>query len=306
MSYIREGYILIHNSGQADQISSLQIGIIKYLDASQFASWNILGRSIGSLYITLFDESSPSENLEYKVLYPLLRIGVIETARRPETGKLVYCLGPHSIIEIEDNHAHAIEVIPAKNLCRKIDQSKMNNYGNNKASWKDSLTLLKVIPSLQTVITHWETSETEVYYIYEKFEKNHFKTARDTSLPNIYTNRDKIYSNKYIKIENGMLYLIPEIQDNIDGFNIAHCYLEIIKRHLHFTFNRNTKELICWTFHSMLPIIICRALILCDPLVLLDGRLYSNGNMTINNITDDHVKELIRIFGETAVEVKDD
>jgi hypothetical protein len=302
MSYIREGNILVHHSGQANQISSLRAGIIKYLEASQFASWNVLKRNIGGLYTTLFDESSPGENLEYKILYPLLRAGVIETARRPETGKLVYCLGPHSIIETEDNYA--IEVIPAKNLCRKIDRPQMNNYRNNKAGRKDSLTLLKAIPSLRTVITHWAASETEVYYIYERFEKNHFKTARDRSLPNIYTNRDKIYSNKYIRIENGMLHLIPEIQDNIDGFNIAHCYLEIIKRHLHFTFNRNNKELICRTFHSMLPIIICRALILCDPPVLLDGRIYGNGNMTINNITEDHVKELIRIFGETSVEVK--
>jgi hypothetical protein len=295
--------ILIYNDGkQADKIPSLQAGIVKYLNAVQFASWNVLKKNIDNLYAISFDESSPIENLEYKVLYPLLRSGIIETARRPETDKLVYCLGSEVIIEMENNQA--IEIIPIQNICRVIEHIQEKNPKKNKVKKEDSLLLLRSMPSLHAVITHWKNSTTEVYFIYERFESNHFKYAQDSSLPNIYTNQDKIYSNRYIRTENKSLYLIPEIEDNIDSLNIALCYLEIIKKHSHFAFNENDKELTCWTFHRMLPFVICRALILCDPMMLIDSRMYNNGTVIIRNITNDHIKELKRIFGDTAVETK--
>lgn len=262
------------NAIQADQIHSLQQGIIKYLNVSQFASWSILKKNINSLFVTRYgNEANIPGNLEYEVLYPLLRAGLIETARRPETDKLVYCCCRQAL-----NHAD-------KNI-------------------QASLTLLKRIPSLHTIITHWHKSETEVHYIYERFEKNHFKTARDTLQPNIYTSRDRVYSNKYIRLEDGTLYLIPEIEDNVDAFNIAHCCIESIKGHSHFAYHKNSNELTCRTFNSMLPIVICRALILSDPKVLDDNTVYNRGRIIIREITDDHIKELKRIFGETAVEVQ--
>jgi hypothetical protein len=270
---IREVHIL-SNTLPPDQLFALREGIVKYLDASQFASWNILKKNINSLYITLYgNEKDIPDSLEYKVLYPLLRTGIIETARRPETGKLVYCRCPQTAKYPDENS-------------------------------RFSLMVLKKIPSFYTVITHWLKSETEIHYIYEHFDKkNHFKTACDTSRPNIYTSRDRVYSNKYIRLENGSLYLIPEVEDNIDAFNIAHCYLESIKRHSHFTFNETSQELSSWTFHTTLPVVVCRALILCDPKVLVDDRVYSNGKIIIRQITNDHITELKRILGESAVEV---
>jgi hypothetical protein len=255
-------------------MSFLKEGIVKYLTASQFASWNILKKNINGLYLSLYGNGvDVPENLEYKVLYPLLRAGIIETARRPASDKLVYCLGPEIIY--------------------------------NKINQNDSLKLLKNIPSLVTIITHWQKSETQVYFIYERFDKNHFKTARDTSLPQIYTNKDRVYSNRYIRIENGALCLIPEMEDNIDGFNIACCYLKSLKGLPFFTFNINTKTLTCLCFHSILPVVICRALILCDPTVLSGDMFNNNGKaVIINNVSKDHVKELKRIFGENTVEEK--
>jgi hypothetical protein len=269
----------------------------------------MLKKNTYNLFATFYgDEKQLPDNLEYKVILPLLRSGIIETARRPKTDKLVYCLCPHLIIGLDNDHT--LEINPQKNLYHEIEPTEIKKYKGNKVHQKDSLTLLKSIPALHDIITHWQKSETKVHYIYERFKMNHFMTARDTSLPNIYTSQDKIYSNKYIRIENGMLYLIPEIKDNIDGFNIAHCYINTIKktneRQQHFTFIRNSKELVCWTFHSMLPIVVCRALILCDPLTLIDDRLYNNETMKIKNVAYDHVKELKRIFGEIAVEEKND
>jgi hypothetical protein len=297
----------LSNTLPPNQLFTLQEGIVKYLDASKFASWNILKKNINSLYVTLCGNGTDiPDSLEYKVLHPLLRTGIIETARRPETDKLVYCLGPYSIIETKDNPI--IEIDPAKNSCRVIDRQQIDNYKQDTINRDACFGLLKSIPSLNSIISHWYKSEAEVYFIYERFAANgnHFLTARDVLLPNIYTSRDKVYANKYLRIENGTLYRIPEIEDNVDGFNIACCYLESIKRHFHFTFNETSKELSSWTFHTMLPVVVCRALILCDPMVLVDGRVYNYGEIIIRQISNDHITELKRIFGESAVEIKHD
>jgi hypothetical protein len=50
----------------------------------------------------------------------------------------------------------------------------------------------------------------------------------------------------------------------------------------------------------MLPFVICRALILCDPMILLNDNIYEN-KVIIGNISKNHIFELRRIFGENAV-----
>ena len=275
----------------------IQNDIVKYLNACQFASWNNLKKNIQNLYIYYSDdEAEIDDNIEYKILFPLLRTGVIETARRPETNKLVYCLGEPVIISNEENKY--IKLNPKNNECNIINDIRNEN---GVIGTKEALKLIKCIPSLKEIIIKWKKSETEVHYIYDKFNKNHYLFARDVGNPNIYTSRDKIYSNKYIRTETGNLYMIPEIEDNIDGVNIALSYLETINRRLHFKYDKNNKTLICFTFHTILPFILCRALILCDPMILIDGRAYERGYIQVNNVEDDHVKELKRIFGEKAL-----
>ena len=300
-----------NNSEQINKIKLLQLNILKYLSIVQYASWSVLKNNIKNLYATFSnDESMPDDNLEYNILYPLLRIGIIETARRPESDKLVYCLGPRLIIETEGKNL--IEINPTENICREVDYEQIENYDKNiVVKQMDSLLLLKSIPTLRKIITHWDESEVEMRYIYDKFKKNHFESANgNTSHPNIYTRKTEIYSYKYIRIENETLYIIPDKEENMDADNIALSYLEVINNgKRHFLFSKNKNELTCNTFHTILPFIICRALILCDPMILTnrDGEIYSNTyKPVIKNVTIDHIKELKRIFGEKAVEVKND
>ena len=282
-------------------IALIQNDIVKYLNACQFASWNNLKKNIYNLNVYYSGgESLPVDNIEYKVLFPLLRTGVIEVARRPENNKLVYCLGLKIIISTVKNKY--IVVNPNSNEYKIIDDiDKSSNIISNQ----DSLRLLKSVPSLYEIIINWKISETKVHYIYDRFNKNHYRFTRDVNCPNIYTNRDKIYSNKYLMAENGNLYMIPEIEDNVDGVNIALCYLETINRRSHFKYDKSKNVLSCLTYHTILPFILCRAFILCDPMILIDDRAYENGCIQINNITDGHVKELKRIFGEKSLEEKE-
>lgn len=287
----------LNNAEALKTANLIQNDIVRYLGACQFASWNNLKKNIYNLYTYYSGEETENiDNVEYKTLFPLLRAGIIESARRPENNKLVYCLGHEVIIR---NEEICIEINPKNNEYKIIDN---NNSKNRIIGVKESLELIKSIPSLNEIITNWKESDTEVHYIYDRFNKNHYLYARDVNCPNLYTNRDRIYSNKYIRIGNGNLYLIPEIEENIDGVNIALCYLQTINHRLHFKYDKSKRTLTCFTFHTILPFILCRVLILCDPMILIDGRIYESGHIHIKNITDDHVKELKRIFGNNSLE----
>jgi len=274
-----------------DIITSLQGTIAKYLSVVQFASWHVLKRNIENIYMRFPEKVE--KNLEYQVLYPLLRYGIIEVARRPESDRLVYCLGQDLILRTENNGG--VKIIPSEN---SIECIQITNFETAEINREDSLAVLERLPSMYAVITNWDKSETEMRYVYKRFSENHFRTARDTSYPDIYTSGDRVYSSKYVRVKNGTLYRIPEKEDNIDGLNIASSYLEIIKGYPLFFVNRN--GLTCKTFHGTLPFVICRALILCDPMLLIDGRV-RNKHVHIHKITDAHIKELKRIFGEKAV-----
>jgi len=299
--------LIDNNNKSVNIVSSLQEGIVKYLLAVQFASWNILKRNIVNLYITFFgEELSPFSGIEYKVIYPLLKSGVIEVARRPQSDKLVYCLGPDLFIETENNLR--IEIIPCKNICRIIEVAGLVEPTKScKVIQGNPLAILASIPSMHSIVTHWEESKTEMQYIYDRFNSdNHFLSATDTSIPNIYTRTDRVYSNRYIRIEkSGILYRIPAIEDNIDGLNIAYNYLMIIRGRPLFIFDYDKRELTCKDF-SNLPFLLCRALILCDPTILEDGRVNKGGSIKVNNITSKHVLELKRIFGNKSVEAKNE
>jgi hypothetical protein len=289
---LRETLIL---NNKTQLIISLQKKILLFLSAANYASWHILKRNVNSL-CAKETECELGDNPEYPVLYPLLRIGVIETARHPETGKPVYCLGPDVMIQTPDKKVLKITAKDFSFTLMEKDAVESPSVTGKEAS----LALLKTLPSLKNIISHWANSDIEMNYIYDRFDKNHFKSVKDKAKPNIYSNSNRFYSAKYIKTQEGDLYLIPPIEDNIDAVNIALCYLRAITGKPIFIYNYNTETIITSEFNSILPFIICRALILCDP-VILSGEIFFEKNITINNVTKNHVIELKRIFGGAAV-----
>ncbi|MDR2942709.1 MAG: hypothetical protein LBV17_08990 [Treponema sp.] len=278
-------------------IRSFQEKILLFLSIAGYASWHILKRNINNLIDTEPENKIVlGENSEYSVLYPLLRNGFIETARNPESGKLVYCLGLNVIIQTLDDKF--FKITPENCSCELVDK---NNIGTLPIISNDaSLFLLKRISSLEDILLHWSTSNIKMNYIYDRFNKNHFRRINETATKsNIYTNSNQFYSEKYLKTRKGGLYLIPSIEDNIDAINIALCYLKEINKQPIFYYSSKKKRITTEDFNSIIPIIICRALLLCD-FTNYNKILYNRKSM-INNISIEHITELKRIFGENAV-----
>lgn len=280
-------------------IRLLQKKILLFLSIANYASWHSLKRNIYNLIdAELGSMSFLEDSPEYSVLYPLLRSGFIETARRPETGKLVYCLGPNVIIQTPEDKL--LKITPKDYSCELIDKDNIETYPViNKNT---SLLLLKNISTLEKVISHWATSDIKMNYIYDRFNKNHFRNIGETSLkPNIYANSNLFYSEKYLRTKVSHLYLIPSIEDNIDAVNVALCYLRVIEGQSIFRYSSNKKRITFNYFNSIVPFVICRALILCDPMTIFN-EISNNKMFMINNISIEHIIELRRIFGNNAVE----
>jgi hypothetical protein len=179
-----------------------------------------------------------------------------------------------------------------------------NNVGEIPIiSHEASLALLKKIPSLKNVISHWAKVDIEMRYIYDRFDKNHFKATLNTTEPNLYANSSHFYSEKYIRTREGSLYLIPSIEDNIDAVNIALCYLRVIGGKPIFLYNPKVENITCRGFNSMLPFVICRSLLLCDPMILVKEGIRQK-EVIVNNVSKDHIREIKRIFGDPAMREK--
>ena len=232
----------------------------------------------------------------------MLRTGFIETACRPESGKLVYCLGKNVLVQT--HNGQFIKLTPQSFSRELINDDNVENY---PILYKNaSLALLKRIPSLTEIIYHWERSNILMKYTYDRFDKNHFNRIVDSLKQDIYTNTNYFYSEKYLKTQEGQLYLIPSIEKNIDAINIALCYLKTTEGKPLFFYNSNKKTIKSLDFHSILPFVICRALILCDPMILLNDGIYHGKSCEINNVSKEHIIELTRIFNKTAVRESDE
>ena len=126
----------------------IQKNILQFLYATNYASWHILKKNIYSL---LEESTVLGTSPEYQILYPLLRTGFIETACRPESGKLVYCIGNNVLIQI--NNGQFLKITPQSFSRELIDSDNVENYPILHKN--TSLALLKRIPSLTEIIYHW-------------------------------------------------------------------------------------------------------------------------------------------------------
>jgi len=255
--------------------SKMQEQILRCIEVENRCTWDRLKGICRKLYEGYRDENeTQTDNYpEYKLIYPLLRTGKIDWYKDPESQKVYFHKAP------------------------KVQPDKLN-----------ALEALKIIPSLEDFIKiNFDESDLQTLkYKYLRFDKNHFRSLKNgnSAQPGIYSFGCKVYSNRYIRLPNGKLYLIPPVQSEPDYGNFAYSWTEIFKSKKFFRFFQNKKELVCLYFHSIMPVMICRLLLACSPSVLQDGALQKNtGAVALKDIEEDVIKELKRIFGENSVEV---
>jgi hypothetical protein len=172
------------------------------------------------------------------------------------------------------------------------------------------LLLLQNMPTLEEIITTWKKeTESEMHYKYWKFDKPQYKeivSTKDDMPCFIYsiTNRE-FKRNFYIRIKNGDLYRIPSIEQDIDAMTIAEAYVWSAIGKQFASYQNNSKILNFDYFNIFTPILICKALCLCDPSYLLKNDVYQQKEAVFSGIEREVIYQLRRILGEKSIKEKE-
>jgi hypothetical protein len=288
-----------------DIFFNIQLKIFKFILASGSVSWYLIKNRIDSL-LSLLQNLSDDIKVNvtiYSILMPLLRIGIIEICRNPISNSIRYCIAPAIILKSADNQSFAFNPDGNDYRFREIETPKKDD---NDMINHDRISLLNQIPSLEKIIKNWELEQVlEMKYIYDRLDKNHYRSLTSKDEINkcaIYTALNKPYSRKYIRMPNGKLYKIPYHDENIDGEIIAVIFCKIYNGEKIFQYSNKNHSLLCFNFSSIIPIVICRAIIINDPSVLLGDEIYQ-GSHTIefHDINTNIIIGLKRIFGKTSI-----
>jgi hypothetical protein len=284
----------------------IQLKIFRFILASGNVSWYLIRNRIDNL-LQDFSDDKKTDITIYSIFMPLLRIGVVEICRNPISNSIGYCIAPAIILKSADKQIFIFN--PDDKDCRfkKIEASQKDNNGLINY---DAVSLLKQIPPLEKIIRNWELEQAlEMKYIYDRFSKNHYRSLTSKNEINkcaVYTVLDKPFSRKYIRMPNKKLYKVPYQSENIDGEIIAVIFCKICSGEKIFQYSSKNLSLRCFGFSSIIPMVICRAIILCDPSFLLKDEIYQGSpTIELHNINADIIIELKRIFGKTAVKEMD-
>jgi hypothetical protein len=289
-----------------DVFFDIQLKIFRFILASGSVSWYLIKNRIDSLLQNLPDDIKANVTI-YSIVMPLLRIGIIEICKNPISNSIGYCIAPAIILTGTDNRSFAFNPSSNDYRFREIETQKKDD---NRIINCDAVFLLNQTPSLEKIIKNWELERVlEMKYFYDRFDKNHYRSLISKEEINkcaIYTALDKTYARKYIRMPNGKLYKIPHRDENIDGEIIAVIFCKIYSGEKIFQYSNKNYSLLCFDFSSIIPMVICRAIIISDPSILLRDEIYQGGStIEFHNIDTDIIAGLKRIFGEIAIKEVD-
>ncbi|OQP62905.1 hypothetical protein A3860_26720 [Niastella vici] len=219
-----------------NNLKHLQEGLLNWFrysptELKSFYSINKLCRSISQRYST----TGYLNNVVYKLLYPLIKIGLIEfygdgkfrlspTSILFNQHFLLACCAPESIREkigvasvTEPFSGIAIYAYSDRVLRGFMNQGIPCNHFNLGS------ILSKILP-LQQIIKEWEDDDIEAIGIAELCywgEGNIWIKKDDYPKCGVFRNGNENYNKKLLRINNHQWKRIPEAKDNIDAFSLA-------------------------------------------------------------------------------------
>ncbi len=235
----------------------------------------------------------------YKLLYPLINIGLIDVAYVENTNKIFFSIAPNCLIENRNTF------IGRKSFDSFFyEQIFDKNIAIDKSDFKP-LCFLQSLPTVHQIINSFKDAN-NVCMIFKCHLENKYKFEEcyNTKETGIYKQDNKVYLPSFIVDEsNNLCKKIPDYDTNYESINWARCYVRNMNDEKFFRWNKQTKELFL-NRYSEIPTLVFRALILCEPEQLLDTEYYKvlNKNQPLRNIDENIIKEIQRIFGENTVE----
>jgi len=215
-------------------IKKIQIGLLEWFKFQQNASQKFY--SIDNIAKKLFEQFYPNENsinAKYKIIYPLLRYGVLEFYGNKE-----FSLSPSCVLynddfiltcnipdKIKQNLFNSILFESELGIeVFKITTDSLNILRNNSVhiSKFSFINLLKQILPFEKTIVKWTKDIVFDTTGFQYYTEDYKWISIIGSVKNgIYKKSLEVYSQRTIKINNDDWYIIPSRDTNIDAFNIA-------------------------------------------------------------------------------------
>jgi len=240
-----------------------------------------------------------ASNPIYWLVYPLLRVGILEYAIE-ETGvivfgskKMKFTLPNGTIIQANDE-----KNLAWFHITDDFDKDVIQKF--------HPLELLESFPTVHSIVgTFPAYSSTVEMFDFSlnlknlKVEPHNKSKGYDVGL---YKQKNYPYLPYCLILIDGVRKKVPLMMDSIDALNFASCYVLIENLNHIFQYNEKYYKLSVM-FPALLPIFISRALIQFSPEKLLNPEVYERSICEYDNVPFQAILELKRIFSDKSVEV---
>lgn len=246
------------------------------------------------------DEPPYSSNPIFWLVFPLLRLGILEYGIK-EAGVVVFASNQMRFI-LPDNR-----IIQCNN---EVNQARFLDVTNEKDADKEvfefhPLHFLQSFPTIYSMVESYTEYSTNVGVFGFYRNLNTLKTEPSTNSNEQKVGLYKINNYPYIPfclvLSNNKKKRIPLMGESLDALNYASCYVLMESGKPIFRYYKNEEKL-CVLHPALLPVLISRALIQFDPKQLLDLNFHKNSVNEYAKIPLPAIHELQRIFSNTSVE----
>lgn len=266
----------------------LEENIISYKNLKKNFDEYITGLTISLEYINPIEIPT-----FYSIIDPLLFLGYIEIAYKND--ELLFFIPDNKIIKKENLYYKKSDFQPIFISC---------NESNNFIEL-NPLKLLRSLQSIETVCNKLEDSnQLEYLYKYNPIDKKiePYNLTNEKYEVGIYKLQQ--FSQSDLILQNGKHKRIQRKAINYDELNYCFSYVDIYKKKKIFKYYKNRQELQLYSIN--IPILIKRALYMCDINNFNISPYSVMEKSTFKNIDNEIIDEIERIFSFNNLEVIDD
>lgn len=283
-------------------VKTLQTQIITWIRVRNTCSVSQLTVACKRLVEPYGDDLPHSFHPIYWLVFPLLRLGVLEYAIE-DAGVVVFGARKEKFVL---NDGAIIQCSDEKNLARF---HAVKNLESDVIQEFHPLELLESFPTVQSIIEDFPAySSTIERFDFSRNLRNLKLEPHDRSNGygvGLYKQKDYPYVPYCLILESGDRKKVPSMAQDIDALNYASCYVLIKSVSNILIYNKKNCRLFV-SFPLFLPIFISRALIQFSPQKLLGSEVYEKTICEYDNIPLQAIAELKRIFSDKSVEVVND
>lgn len=280
--------IVLYMYIDVERQKNVQNDLLRWLNAVGPASWKEINQAMIGMLLSqgIINDSEEWKYPAYKWFEPLLRNGVVEICRDKQ-------------VKFYPVFKELDDVVPSDTL--------------------STLSMLQKIPPIKSQIANFEmrSQYLKKYFFWnpnadtKKYPNKFVPQKSDDLFVGIFCRTGASWEPKYL-FDGESTRLIPWMDENPDALNLARCFVRINQPKINrlFRYDPKCKTLEIYHYEEH-PILVTRALFLSDLNQVRNLEYYRpvgsvDNKIAYNNITQQHIDALKRIYNPSAIEEKND